>query len=78
MLKELLKLNGKELDIKYPIELFDDNGKRTYYEYSTGYWYKSEYDKDGNRAYYKNSYGTIKDNRPKVKELNIDECRMNN
>jgi len=58
MLKELLKLsNGKELDVKFPIELFDSNGKCTYSENSKGYWIKREFDSNGNRTYYEDSTG---------------------
>ena len=58
MLKELLKLsNGKELDVKFPIRLFDSNGKCTYFEDSKGYWEKSEFDSNGNNTYYENSGG---------------------
>ena len=56
-LTEFLKLsNGKELDIKYPIQLFDKDGNRVYYEDSKGYWGKREY-KDGKEVYFENSKG---------------------
>ena len=55
-IKELTKLsNGKELDIKYPIELFDKDGNKVYYENSTGYWWKCEY-QEGTAVYYENGF----------------------
>ena len=58
MLKELLKLsNGKELDVKFPIELFDSNGNKTYWEISTGYWCKREFDSNGKCTYSEDSTG---------------------
>ena len=58
MLRELLKLsNGKELDVKFPIELFDSNSNLTYSENSKGYWIKREFDSNGNRTYYEDSTG---------------------
>ena len=54
-IREITKLsNGKELDIKYPIRLFDRDGHDVYYETSTGYWQKREY-KDGLLVYYEDS-----------------------
>ena len=51
-IRELTKLsNGKELDIKYPIVLKDNDGKGVYYEASNGHWWKDEFDKDGNKVY---------------------------
>ena len=43
--------------VSYPFEVFDANGKRTYYENSNGYWRKSEYDSKGNETYYETSDG---------------------
>jgi len=49
----------KELGIafKFPIEINDANGKRTYYEDSYDYWEKSERDAKGNRTYHEDSTG---------------------
>ena len=43
----------------------DKNGKPIYWEDSTGYWAKYEYDSKGNKIYFENSDGLITDNRPK-------------
>ena len=56
-IRELTKLsNGKELDIKYPIELKDKDGRVVYGEYYHGFWSKREW-KDDKRVYYENSNG---------------------
>ena len=49
----------KKLRIKFtfPIEIKDADGNVTYYENSTGYWWRSEYDANGNRTYYGDSNG---------------------
>ena len=50
----------KELGIAFtfPIEIKDENGKRTYREDSNGYWYRCEYDENGEQTYYENSHGS--------------------
>jgi hypothetical protein len=40
--------------------------KREYYENNTGYWVKREYDNQGNEIYYENSNGNIIDKRRKI------------
>lgn len=47
----------KELGIafKFPIEINDANGKRTYYENSEGWWERIERDAKGNKTYYETS-----------------------
>ena len=56
-IRELIRLsNGEELDIKYPIELFDKDGNLLYYENSDGFWCKNQY-KDGEQVYFVNSDG---------------------
>ena len=47
----------KELGIafSFPIEIKDDNGNETYFEYSSDYWHRREYDANGNETYYENS-----------------------
>ena len=49
----------KKIGIKfsYPIEVKDDNGNRTYYENSNGYWEVREHDDAGNITFRKNSKG---------------------
>ncbi len=52
-----LKLsNGTKLDIKYPIELKDEDGNIVYFQDSNGHWTKSEYT-DGNCTYWEDSDG---------------------
>ena len=41
----------------FPIEIKDTKGNRTYYEDSTGFWRKYEYDCNGDETYYENSTG---------------------
>ena len=41
----------------YPYYEYGNNGNISYFEDSTGFWYKKEYDKNGNRTYYKDSDG---------------------
>ena len=43
--------------------VFNKEGDITYYEQNDGYWEKREYDNQGNKLYYENSYGNIRDNR---------------
>jgi len=50
---QLLKHDFK----KGPLNLYDANGNKIYYEDSRGYWEKCEYDSNGNQIYYENSYG---------------------
>jgi hypothetical protein len=58
---------------EFPFIIKDKNGNQIYYENSNGFWRKSEYDQNGNEIYYENSRGVIRDNRPKVVELTLDE-----
>jgi hypothetical protein len=39
------------------LEIKDKNDKRIYFEDSSGYWEKWEYDSKGNQIYFENSYG---------------------
>jgi hypothetical protein len=58
---------AKQLKIKeFPFIIKDSKVNEIYYEDSTGYWVKQEYDSKGNRIYWENSDGTIHDNRPKT------------
>ena len=47
------------------LEIRNKRGNQIYFEDSTGYWIKWEYDSKGNKIYFENSDGIIKDNRPK-------------
>ena len=44
-------------EVKYPIELYNKQGKKIYLEDSIGYWYKSEHDAQGNHTYWEASDG---------------------
>ena len=52
---------------------YDSSGNQIYIENSRGYWYKREYDSNGNRIYFEDSNGIIRDNRPKVIELTLED-----
>ena len=52
---------------------YDAHGREIYYETSAGYWIKSEYDAHGKELYLENSDGYIKDNRPKIVELTLQD-----
>ena len=44
-----MKTIAQQLNVKeFPFIIKDKNGKEIYYEYSKGYWYKKEYDTNGN------------------------------
>ena len=49
----------KELGIAFtfPIAIEDKNGNETYYEDSSGFWYRCEFDKNGKDTYCENSDG---------------------
>ena len=58
---------AQQLKIKeFPFEINDSNGKVIYFETSTGFWIKREYDDNGNLIYWENSNGRIIDKRPKT------------
>jgi hypothetical protein len=46
--------------------VYNNRGKKIYYENNTGYWVKREYDNQGNEIYYENSNGNIIDKRRKI------------
>ena len=46
-------------DKVYPYYEFNNNGNRTHYETSKGYWCKYEYDKNNNVIHYGDAYGRI-------------------
>ena len=61
-----MKTIAQQLEIKdFPFEIKDKNGKQIYYEDSTGFWIKREFDSNGNKIYYEDSDGDVVDNRPK-------------
>ena len=49
----------RELGIAFtfPIAIEDKNGNETYYEDSSGFWYRCEFDEKGNETYFENSDG---------------------
>ena len=55
------------------LEISDKNGNLIYYEDSTGFWTKREYDSQGILIYYADSEGDVQDNRPKPYEGKIVE-----
>ena len=64
---------AQQLKIKdFPFEIKDKRGQEIYFEDSTGYWLKCEYDK-GQMIYWENSYGEIIDNRPKIVEMTLED-----
>ena len=52
----LSKVFNQSVTIKFN-NVHNTNGKRIYYENSSGDWSKSEYDTNGNEIYYENSNG---------------------
>jgi hypothetical protein len=70
--------NGKEIYFEdstgyWSKKEYDANGKEIYWEDSYGYWSKHEYDVNGKVIYYENSRGDIKDNRPKIVEMTLQQ-----
>ena len=56
------------------LEIQDKNGNLIYWENSSGYWVKREWDSKGNRIYFETSKdGIIEDNRPKPCENKVVE-----
>ena len=52
------KTIAQQLNItKFPFEIKDEKGNEIYYENSTGYWSKRQYDDKGNEIYYEDSTG---------------------
>ena len=54
MIKDIL-VNGKPLNVKFPIKLKDDKRNVVYFENSNGFWFKKEYDQNNNVVYYEDS-----------------------
>jgi hypothetical protein len=44
---------------EFPFEIRNSKGGLIYFESSTGYWAKWEYDANGNQIYFENSNGEI-------------------
>lgn len=62
-----MKTIAQQLKIKgFPFEIKDSTGNVIYYEDSSGYWEKREYDARGNRIYFEDSNGAIVNKRPKT------------
>jgi len=71
---EMTTTIAKQLKIKdFPFVIKDKDGNSIYYETSTGYWGKSEYDAYGNEIRYENSFGVVFDNRPKQVEMTLQQ-----
>ncbi len=57
-MKTLAKVYKKQFGgVKFPFEIYDAKGNKTYYENSNGYWRRYEYDAKGNTTYRENSNG---------------------
>jgi len=53
-----VKTIAQQLNVKdFPFSIKDANGNEIYYEDSSGFWFKIEYDADNNEIYYENSNG---------------------
>lgn len=73
-----MKTIAQQLNIKeFPFEIKDKNGNEIYCEDFNGfwrYWWKREYNSNGNPTYYEDSDGTIIDKRPKpIIELTLED-----
>jgi hypothetical protein len=61
-----MKTIAEQLNIKeFPFIIKDKDGREIYWENSTRFWLKTEYDSNGNKIYWENSEGKIIDNRSK-------------
>jgi len=70
--------DGKEIYCEYSNGYwckseFDANGKEIYCGNSNRFWWKREHDANGKEIYHENSYGVIRDNRPKQVELTLEQ-----
>jgi len=53
-----MKTIAQQLNVKdFPFEIKDKNGNEIYYEYSDGFWVKSEYNSNRNKIYSETSDG---------------------
>jgi hypothetical protein len=69
-----MKTIAQQLNIKeFPFVIKDKDGREIYWENSTRFWLKTEYDSNGYKTRWENSEGKIIDNRPKSYEGKIVE-----
>jgi hypothetical protein len=70
-----MKTIAQQLNVTdFPFVIKDKNNNEIYYEHSSGYWWKQEFDENNNRVYYENLSGTIRDNRTKpTPEFTMEE-----
>ena len=55
---KIMKTIAQQLNVKdFPFKIKDKNNNRIYYEDSSGYWYKREYDSNNNQIYFEDSNG---------------------
>lgn len=53
-----MKTIAQQLNVKeFPFEINDKNGNRIYFEDSTGFWIKQEFDSNGNEIYFEDLKG---------------------
>jgi hypothetical protein len=65
---------AQQLKIKdFPFVIKDKDGNEIYWETSDGYWSKYEYDVNGIEIYWENSDGVIRDKRPKIVEVSLED-----
>jgi hypothetical protein len=70
-----MKTIAQQLNVTdFPFVIKDKNNNEIYFENSSGYWWKQEFDENNNRVYYENLSGTIRDNRTKpTPEFTMEE-----
>jgi len=70
-----MKTIAQQLNVtEFPFKIRDKNGNLIYFEDSSGYWAKREFDESSNRIYFEDSNGKIIDNRPKsIQEYTMEE-----
>ena len=56
-MKSIAQQINWDFKTKEDLEIRDKNGNQIYYEGSSGFWAKREYDSRGNEIYYENSTG---------------------
>jgi len=72
-MKTIAQLIKWDFEANGNLVIRNKNDKRIYIVEASGFWAKWEYDSEGNEIYYKNSNGTIIDNRPKPSEDKVVE-----
>ena len=69
-----MKTIAQQLNVTaFPFRINDKDGNEIYFEYSDGFWWKSEHDSNGKEIYLENSNRVITDNRPKQVELTLEQ-----